>query len=144
MSEVRCPCGAWVWEPPGAEVPGWGTAGGPTRERRAYCWGCRSELGERDGTPVVTPMVPRAALAGVLPAELRERAQELEAEVERLTAEVERLRRALAELQVAVEDLEDSGARGVPALITAASRAVAVLRLQDAQAALAAGGEGGG
>lgn len=66
MSEVRCPCGAWVWEPPGAEVPGWGTAGGPTRERRAYCWGCRSELGERDGTPVVTPMVPRAALAGVL------------------------------------------------------------------------------
>ena len=62
MSEVRCPCGAWVWEPPGAEVPGWSTAGGPTRRRRAYCLGCRSELGERDGAPVVEPMVPRAAL----------------------------------------------------------------------------------
>ncbi len=72
------------------------------------------------------------------------RAEAAEAEVERLTAEVERLRRALAELQVAVEDLEDSGARGVPALITAASRAVAVLRLQDAQAALAAQVGGGG
>jgi hypothetical protein len=62
VSEVRCPCGVWVYGPPGSDVPGWSTAGGPTRRRRAYCLTCHSELGERDGAPVVEPMVPRAAL----------------------------------------------------------------------------------
>jgi hypothetical protein len=62
VSEVRCSCGRWVWGPPGAEVPGWSTAGGPTRQRRAYCWGCRSELGEAERIPFAEPMVPAVDL----------------------------------------------------------------------------------
>lgn len=63
VSEVRCSCGRWVWGPPGSEMPGWGTSGGPVRARHGYCWDCHSELTERDGAPVVTPMVPASALA---------------------------------------------------------------------------------
>ena len=63
-NEARCMCGTWVWGEPGvADVPYWGTASGPVRQRRAYCWGCHSELTIRDGQPVAEPMVPRKALA---------------------------------------------------------------------------------
>jgi len=62
--EARCLCGTWVWGEPGvADVPYWGTAGGPVRQRRGYCFECDMLLTVRDGQPVAEAMVARRALA---------------------------------------------------------------------------------